>query len=259
MIALAFDLDDTLLNSAKRIGEDTRRALNEWLAAEKHVLLATSRPIRAVREFVDDELIQGCHTVTLNGAVWQYGNGDPIAEARLGELAKHIVEHPTLARETQLSIEFYGQEFATNARLTAQELAVAQSATPDMVVPLRDIDYASVTKVAIDGLGRSLLHHVEWIQSLGGRPIPAMDGTFLNVVDPSIDKSTTLHRILSRMEIGPEELIAFGDDIPDLGMLDLAGIRVAMGNGKEEVKAVADYVIADCDSDAIGEFIREYR
>ena len=47
--------------------------------------------------------------------------------------------------------------------------------------------------------------------------------------------------ILNALGLRRDEALAFGDDIQDITMKDGA-IFVAVGNGKEEVKAVADYV-----------------
>ena len=47
----------------------------------------------------------------------------------------------------------------------------------------------------------------------------------------------------------------FGDDIPDLGMMKIAGLSVAMANADKSVKAIADVVIGDHDDDIIGRFI----
>ena len=69
MKALIFDLDDTLLNSKKQIGMLTRRALIDSHNAGYQLVLATSRPIRAVRHFVDNEILALCATTTLNGCV----------------------------------------------------------------------------------------------------------------------------------------------------------------------------------------------
>jgi len=254
--ALAFDLDDTLLNSAKQIG--TRKAVDDWLKRDRIVILATSRPVRAVKRFIPESLMKHCWVITLNGAVSQYGSGEPSIHARLGNVAKEIVGHPGFLESTHLSIEFAGVEFATNRSFTEDELDIHHSATPEMVVPMGEVDFDSVTKIAIDGLGHSIIHHADWIRKGGGSPIPALDGTFLNVVHPSVDKATTLRLVLDSIGIQPEEMIAFGDDIPDLGMLELAGVKIAMGNAKSEVKAIADEVISDCDQDAIGSYIQRY-
>ena len=45
--------------------------------------------------------------------------------------------------------------------------------------------------------------------------------------------------------------MAFGDGINDLEMLQAAGVGVAMGQGREEIKAIADYVTDSVDRDGI--------
>jgi phosphoglycolate phosphatase-like HAD superfamily hydrolase len=64
MKALIFDLDGTLLNSEKRIGNLTRQALLDCHEAGYRLILATSRPIRAVRQFVEPEILDLCLSIT---------------------------------------------------------------------------------------------------------------------------------------------------------------------------------------------------
>jgi hydroxymethylpyrimidine pyrophosphatase-like HAD family hydrolase len=42
--------------------------------------------------------------------------------------------------------------------------------------------------------------------------------------------------------IDKSEAIAFGDGENDIDMLELVGLGIAMGNGNEELKRVADFV-----------------
>ena len=63
---------------------------------------------------------------------------------------------------------------------------------------------------------------------------------------------------LEHTGIKREEIIAFGDAENDLEMIRFAGIGVAMGNGAEEVKAVADYVTADIDDDGIEKALKHF-
>ena len=63
---------------------------------------------------------------------------------------------------------------------------------------------------------------------------------------------------LEHTGIKREEVIAFGDAENDLEMIRFAGIGVAMGNGAEEVKAVADYVTADIDDDGIEKALKHF-
>ena len=56
---------------------------------------------------------------------------------------------------------------------------------------------------------------------------------------------------------GTESIIAFGDDFADIGMLELCGLGVAMGNAIDEVKNRADIVIGSNDTDGIANYIEE--
>ena len=53
-----------------------------------------------------------------------------------------------------------------------------------------------------------------------------------------------------------DDIIAFGDDYADIGMLKLCGVGVAMGNAIDEVKVIADYVIGDNDHDGIANYMQ---
>lgn len=262
MKSLIFDLDDTLLNSEKRIGEITRQALLECHEAGYRLILATSRPVRAVRHFVERDILDLCLSITLNGAVFHeralqerrqmFGRLGPGTSALLRRL-------DGLGRDWHLSIEFDGTGFATNKNFSDRELREDHSATRDMVVPWRRIETQMVSKIAVDGLGSPLgdclalkAHHPEL------NFIPAMDHTFVNIVPAGVDKSTILLKIAAEMGIDLGRSIAFGDDLPDVEMFGVVGRSVAMSNGKEPVRRAADEVIGRCDEDAIGIFLNEH-
>ena len=72
-------------------------------------------------------------------------------------------------------------------------------------------------------------------------------------------KMVGIQRYLELLGIKREEIIAFGDAENDLEMIRYAGIGVAMGNGEEAVKAVADYVTADIDDDGIEKALKHFK
>ena len=59
------------------------------------------------------------------------------------------------------------------------------------------------------------------------------------------------------LKITPQNVIAFGDDHNDIGMLKMCGIGVAMGNAIAEVKAVADTVTLTNDEDGVARFLEK--
>lgn len=68
-------------------------------------------------------------------------------------------------------------------------------------------------------------------------------------------KENAIKRACKACSIPLENVIAFGDDLPDIGMLKLCGTGVAMGNAVEAVKAAADIVIGSNDEDGIAAWL----
>ena len=71
-------------------------------------------------------------------------------------------------------------------------------------------------------------------------------------------KVSGIKEYIKRLGIDQSETMAFGDAENDIEMLEFAAIGVAMGNGKDEVKAVADYVTASVDEDGIEKALKHY-
>ncbi len=99
-----------------------------------------------------------------------------------------------------------------------------------------------------DGLGLVALRReglkVGWISS---RPSPA---TVKRAKELKIDfllqqkgsKVRVVERLLARTGFRWDEVCYVGDDLADLGVLERAGVAVAVGDGVAEAQAVADYV-----------------
>ena len=69
------------------------------------------------------------------------------------------------------------------------------------------------------------------------------------------DKETALKTLVEHIGIDLSDVVAFGDDINDLGMLKLAGTAVAVSNAIDEVKAVADHITESNDQDGVAKFL----
>ena len=73
-------------------------------------------------------------------------------------------------------------------------------------------------------------------------------------------EATKENAILKACEIcgiALEDVTAFGDDAPDIGMLKLCGTGVAMGNAIDSVKEAADIVIGSNDADGIAKYLEQ--
>lgn len=73
----------------------------------------------------------------------------------------------------------------------------------------------------------------------------------VDIVQDPHEKGEAIADILAYYGYKKEEAISFGDDYQDLSMKISTGIFVAVGNGRVEVKAQADYVTAPIAEDGI--------
>jgi len=64
----------------------------------------------------------------------------------------------------------------------------------------------------------------------------------VHIKSRKINKGTGLIKLAGMMGLKPEEFVAVGDSANDVEMLEASGFGIAVANGDEEIKTVADYV-----------------
>ena len=84
------------------------------------------------------------------------------------------------------------------------------------------------------------------------------DPTMIECLAKGADKGVALARIAAHYGVDISETIAFGDSFNDIPMIKAAGLGVAMGNARPEVKAVADVVAETNNADGVARIIEKY-
>jgi hypothetical protein len=93
-------------------------------------------------------------------------------------------------------------------------------------------------------------------QAVGGRlSVTDSAGGVIEVASRHADKATAMLRWARRRGVSPRQIVAFGDGLNDVRMLQAAGTAVAMGNAVPEVVAVADHVTLPHDQDGVAAFL----
>lgn len=73
----------------------------------------------------------------------------------------------------------------------------------------------------------------------------------------SVNKSTSIDRILKEYGLEWENVIGFGDAGNDTAFIEKSGIGVAMGNAKDDVKEHCDLVAPTCLDDGVAKVLEE--
>lgn len=81
---------------------------------------------------------------------------------------------------------------------------------------------------------------------------------FLEVVPEFINKANTLGVLMGKLSILPEEIMAIGDGVCDIGMIQSAGLGIAMGNAVYAVKRCTDYTTDSNNEDGVAKAVQKH-
>lgn len=81
------------------------------------------------------------------------------------------------------------------------------------------------------------------------------DGYWYKITKKSVTKENAIVKLCDACGLAVDEIIAFGDDFVDIGMLKLCGMGIAMGNAIAEVKEIADQVIGSNEEDGVADYL----
>jgi hydroxymethylpyrimidine pyrophosphatase-like HAD family hydrolase len=87
--------------------------------------------------------------------------------------------------------------------------------------------------------------------------IPSYGVEVLEAFDPSVSKWNAILRIADSHNIYPEQIIAVGDDLNDLSMIQNAGLGVAMGNAHPEILRIAGRILKCNHEEGLSAFLEE--
>ena len=238
---IAFDLDGTFLDPKKNIPPDNIRALEEAAAKGVVIVPATGRIVGGVPQQIR-ELLFIRYYVTANGAfVYDALEDKAVARAEIP-----LEEALSLLRyEDGLGIPYDCYQDGWGY-MSAGMQARARDFVPDpgiLELVLRQKG-GSVQKLQF--YFTDMQERARQLEELPGM-FPSMAFTTsvpfnIEVNSSAATKGQGLAALCRRLDIRPEEVLAFGDDRNDADMIRFAGIGVAMENAIEELRAAADWV-----------------
>jgi len=269
---IAIDLDGTLLSPTGEVTPRTKQAVHRALAAGLLVCFATGRNMTE-SQMVIDAVAHYDSAVFVGGAM--------VIDTKQRTTLHRTAMEPTLAREVCATLESLG-----HAALALQDTGMAGvdylcsdgmelnfathhwlKVTHATITKLKDLGSAPHEHTIRVGIVATPQESVRVQQLLAekfnGRivchsiHVPSYGVDVLEVFDPAVNKWEGILHVARRHGILPAEIIAVGDDVNDLTMLQNAGLGVAMGNAKPEAIAVADRVINRNDADGLAEFLEE--
>lgn len=262
--AIALDLDGTLTNHDKVVTPKTREVLLQAEAEGVVIILASGRPTYGI------EPVAECLELDKRGGYILSYNGGNIVNAKTGEklftqfLPDEVI--PILYRyakeKNHALLGYAGNEIITE--MPDDQYVKEESRINKMnirkVGNLFEALEPHPTKLLMTGDPADMLKAENELSEILGDRMDIFRSApfFLELVPKGIDKAKSLLRLLSKINLTPADMIAFGDGYNDLSMLKLAGMGVAMQNAAPEVRAEADYITLSNEEDGVAAALEHF-
>ena len=255
------DIDGTLLVSGKNISEKNIAAVRKMVEAGIIVTIATGRMYRATLP-IAKSLGVDVPIITYNGALIKSVGGEILYE---NPLPPDIVTAVTdFFRKNGWYVQNYSEDilsfpvdneyskfYQDNQKVTGTAVGwdIMRTKTSHVCKMLNITSGLEETE-KISGIVRA-----EFGDKLS---ITRSTPIFNEIVSPGVSKASAIKILAKKFNIDISEVMAIGDSDNDLPMLKAAGKSIAMGNARDEIKNVCDYVTADCADNGFAQAVDKF-
>lgn len=246
---IAFDMDDTLLDSNRLISPENRVALQTLIRKGIKIVLCSGRPTASLLSIARDIFPDGAgeYIISFNGAaIVSVESGlelqsTPVPlEAGLSILtAARSRGHLLQAYRNK---RFYTEHDCARARAYSEAVGMPFEVVPDLARVIRD----GSLKLLMNAPHEELLHTKQSLQDRADRGEFHMvfsKPDYLEFLHPEVNKGTGLTQLCSSLGVDITQTIAVGDSSNDLEMLQQAGLGIAVANARDDLKAAADIIL----------------
>lgn len=269
---LALDVDGTLTDSRHELPEATRRAVARIRAAGIRVMVATGRRYRDALPVHERLGIDDAPIVTASGALvkrpadhatlWRASFAPGVVASVIARIVAAGHEPVVYTDSFAAGFDFHCRrlpdvtaepgglaEYMLRNRHLADVRADLHAAPPEGVFA----GFAMGGEAAMRALESDLAAAFPGAVSLHVIRSPRYRDWLCEVAPAGVTKWSGVAAVAARWGIGPAEICAVGDDVNDLPMIRGAGLGIAMGNARPEVKAAADAVVGTHDASGLAD------
>lgn len=273
------DLDGTLLSTDHTLSPYSLEALNNAMENGLPVCIATGRSYSDILEIIKDFRIRP-YIISSNGASIYDNEGKKIYSISIPkDQVKEIIEYLhgqnleyevaddeyTYITKESLDIlhkelEDVGSQDSTKKKELEQDilgLVLSQGnlkVVEDMESLLNSID--SGNSVSSISAYLNKIHKTMEYFSMDKRLRTFSSWKYnFEMTSSKTSKGIALEHLCQLLDIELKDVAAIGDNYNDLSMIKIAGIKGAMGNGVEHIKAMADYIAPTNDENGAVKFL----
>lgn len=247
-----FDVDGTITHHEDgTIPSSTIEAIKTLKSNGIKVVVATGRPLSMCKELQEI----GIETfITANGGYVKHIDNIIHKVPMDKSVIKEVMEFAKLEVN---GLSFYTEEFSMNGVrekeiLTALKETLSLNEYPENNQLIHNEEVFLLCLFANDQTVE------KYIQKFPQLTFKRWHPYVLNVLQENVSKSLAILKTLEFFGIDRSEAVAFGDGENDIDMLEVVGLGIAMGNGNEKLKKIADFVTKPSSEDGIDYALKKY-
>ncbi|AKL85527.1 MULTISPECIES: phosphoglycolate phosphatase [Bacillus] len=235
---IAIDMDGTLLNDEQLISEGNRQAIREAEDKGVYVVISTGRTLMTCRELAES-LKLSSYLITANGSeIWD-------SEFNLVERQLLHTDHIQMMWDLK-------NKHNTNFWASTVD-KVWRGEFPETITDHEWLKFGF--DIEDDDIRNEVLTELKKNKEL---EITNSSPTNIEVNALGINKAAALAKVSEKLGFTMENVMAMGDSLNDIAMIEKAGVGIAMGNAQDIVKETADWVTDTNIEDGVAKAIRHW-
>lgn len=254
---LAIDLDGTLLDDNKKISDKNMDAI--LYAIEKGIIVVpcTGRAIQGIKKYKFLANLNSPAIAYNGGMILNLADDKTVFHCPLlGKDAEFIVKSG-IRNNTNICVWIDNALYCNKINNYTLEYSKINSVQPAIFNDWEDISSKVITKILWYDKEDNIASYLTSMNHSVSTDVTCCTSKpwFLEFFNSKTSKALALEKLCKLYNISNEELIAVGDELNDISMIEFASLGVAMQNAKKEVKEKADLVIGDNNKSAIADLI----
>lgn len=256
--AVFIDIDKTLLNSDKKMTDETQKAIEKAKKNGVQIFMISGRSRMASSKFQN---ISSRYIINSNGAdIYDCEKKEAIYQSEMEP--KICAELYKKAQQENVVIKFdFGLSRAVNKPEFLEDYEVELTEGIDEFLEKNKVIQISICSENLEQV-ENLKKYIQektcfcvinqFIWEVNGKVMHA-----IHVNNPTVSKGNAMSGLCRFLKIDLKDTVAIGDKINDISMIKMAGFGVAMGNATEDVKEVADFITATNDEDGVAKVLEK--
>ncbi len=257
---IAIDMDGTFLNSNHEISDRNTNAVLEAMEQGVKVVISTGRGPKTLDDH-KEKLKFDTPFIVYNGAGVKYLDKE-----------EYILRFD-LEYDIAEKIYNYGNSLETTVLLWVDDILYANkdsefcdfykkhtSVEFNIIDTFEQFKGAGIQKIMFINEAETIQNIYDEVvkQGFNETNFTISIPTFLEFYNKETSKGQAVLNYAKQFDIKAEEIIAIGDGMNDLSMINMAGLGVAMGNASEIVKEQADYITTTNDDYGVARVIEKF-